>query len=255
MTSTHASSETSPDPALSPAAQEAYEQAIENLSGILAHRLRSFVSSIEGFTDLLTVTLDSPDQRDMALRIFEGAAHIERILADLQHYSQRPDPVLQPIPLGRFLNEVRTMIGEEADDRVYITAAAKGELYADPLLLRQALWMVLQNALDATDASAPVLLDVARRAGTLQFEVWNEGLIDADPPEVIFQPFYTTKAQNLGVGLPLARRVVQAHGGDLWLAYTDPEEGTAFALTVPATPDAVPPALPAASVTSLQGEA
>jgi len=49
--------------------------------------------------------------------------------------------------------------------------------------------------------------------------------------------------------------VAQAHGGDLWLAYTDPEEGTAFGLTVPATPDAAPPALPAASAPSLQGEA
>lgn len=255
MPSPHASPEPRTDPALSPTAQASYEQAIENLSGILAHRLRSFVSSIEGFADLLTVTLDSPDQRDMALRIFEGAAHIERILADLQHYSQRPEPVLQPILLGRFLDEVRTMIGEEADARVYITAAAEGELYADPLLLRQALWMVLQNALDATDASAPVLLDVARRANTLQFEVWNEGLIEEAQPEVIFQPFYTTKAQNLGVGLPLARRVVQAHGGDLWLAYTDPEEGTAFALTVPAAPEAAPPILPPPSASVLPEEA
>ncbi|WP_369407473.1 ATP-binding protein [Rhodothermus marinus] len=56
------------------------------------------------------------------------------------------------------------------------------------------------------------------------------------PPEVaeqIFVPFFTTKAQNLGIGLPIARRIAEAHGGTVYLANNDPDAGICMALILP----------------------
>ncbi len=233
---------------LSPEALRAYERAIENLSEILAHRLRSYVSSIEGFADLLTVTLDSPDQRDMALRIFEGAAHIERILSELQQYSQRPDPVLREVHLSHFVRETVRAIGEDAEARVDLKVETDCCINADPQLLRQALWMVIQNALDATDPSEHVRLSVLQSRGFVHLEVWNRGAMEIpDARATVFEPFFTTKAKNLGVGLPIARRIAEAHGGSLKLRHTTPAEGTSFVCSLPVEPDGTHPKIPASA--------
>ena len=76
----------------------------------------------------------------------------------------------------------------------------------------------------------------------------NDGAIELEEAEVhVFRPFFTTKANNLGVGLSLARRIVKAHGGSLLLAANSPEEGTCFSLTLPASPFASTPPLPGAT--------
>lgn len=218
---------------------EEYEQALRDMAQILAHRLRGLVASIEGFADLLTDTLGTHEQRELALRIFEGAARIEHVLADLQLYSEPIAPVTVPLRASDLLCELEAMLDEPAFARIRMEAAVAEDclLFIDPRLLRQALLVLLQNALEARKEGA-VLLRVTQEegAGCLAVEVWNEGgipLEDADT--LVFRPFFTTKAQNLGVGLTLARRIVEAHAGMLYLATNDPVEGTCFRLSVPAS--------------------
>jgi signal transduction histidine kinase len=107
---------------------------------------------------------------------------------------------------------------------------------ADPGLLRQALLALLQNAFDASPAGKQVVLrvlcDARRRA--VCFNVWNEGVILLHDAETkVFEPFFTTKARNLGIGLPLARRIAETHGGSLYLAANDALQGTCFTLELP----------------------
>ena len=64
------------------------EQRLGDFTQVLTHRIRNLLASIEGFTDLLTDTLGSREQRELALRILESTARIEFVLDDLQYYSQ-----------------------------------------------------------------------------------------------------------------------------------------------------------------------
>lgn len=213
------------------------ERALRDLSHVLAHRLRSLVSSIEGYTDLLADTLGTREQREITQRVFEGAARIEHVLADLQRYSQSIDPVCRTLAVDTVVDELHAVFDAPTRARVEVVRRddAPTLVEADPVLLRQALLVLLQNALEAVDEGDVVQLlvehDAVRQAAC--FSVWNPGAVPLDDPEDVFRPFCTTKASNLGVGLPIARRIAVAHDGTLELDYTDPRRGTCFTLAIP----------------------
>lgn len=215
-----------------------YDRALADLALVLAHRIRGLVASIEGYADLLTDTLISRDQRDLAFRIIEGASRIERVLADLHLYSERLEPVRLPVFVQQLLNEALAPLTEEDRERidVEIGDAAPLEVIADPFLIRQALFVLVQNALDATRHGGKIRIEIAPEAGdaVLPIKIENDGVIESEEPErQVFAPFFTTKAQNMGIGLPIARRIAESHGGRLELTSNTPETGVVFTLSLP----------------------
>lgn len=218
------------------------DRVMSDLSLVLAHRLRGLVASIEGFTDLLADTLFTRDQREMALRILEGTARIERVLSDLQRYGEPVEPVMLPLLVHDITVDLLAPLPEAERARVTVDAAlaAMVPLLADPYLLRQALLVLIQNALEATrhEGDVRVAVYVEEATGRIVFDVWNPGHIRLpDPATQVFAPFFTDKAHNLGVGLTLARRVAEAHGGTVDLAVNDPEAGVCFTLQLPPAPE------------------
>ena len=224
-----------------PTALPVDERALASLVEVLASRLRGMVSCIEGFTDLLFDTLTTPEQRETALRIFEGASQIERILVDLQRYSQPVDPVLRTRSLRTFLEALLAALSDDDVGRLDLRLPSDLEqpVIADPVLLRQALLALLHNAREAAPQQESVRLDLSLPASdeALHVEVWNKGFIDVPHAEkVVFDAFYTTKTQNLGLGLSIARRIVEAHQGQLVLASNDPEAGITFSFQLSLDP-------------------
>lgn len=214
---------------------EAPDALLANLAQVLAHRLRGLITSIEGFTDLLTDTLVTPEQRELALRVFESTASIERILSELQWYSRPVHPMPGRRPLRALLQELLVMLEEKEMARVALDLQLSGSypVRADAMLLQQALFLLLKNALEATGPAGIVQLRVQGEPRTLRFEVWNAGWMPPEVAEQIFVPFFTTKSQNLGIGLPIARRIAEAHGGTVYLAANDPDTGICIALILP----------------------
>ncbi len=220
-------------PAVAPSAPPPlppYEQALTDLALVLRHRLSSLTSSIEGYADLLVDTLGSRDQRDMALRIFEGVRGIESVLTELDLVGVEVTPQRASVDLDAMVAEMQAALGPDAR-RLCWFAEPQARVEADPLLLRQALLILLKNALEAAPRGS-VVLDVHEEAGALAFDVLNEG-VPAVPADRLFAPFYTTKCQHLGLGLGLARRIAEAHGGTLVLHHASAQQGTCFRLTVP----------------------
>ena len=213
------------------------EEGLTNLAQVLAHRIRGLVTGIEGFVDLLIDTLGTREQRELALRIFESASRIERVLSDLQRYSKPVRPALRPVQVHVLLEEALLTLAEADQERIRLDVRTSGcNITADPMLLRQALLVLLQNALDATRHEGNVCLSAICHPAdrVLRFEVQNDGTIDLPDAEVqVFTPFFTTKAHNLGVGLSIAQRIAEAHGGSLRLAANGDEQGTVFTLALP----------------------
>lgn len=209
------------------------------LAQVLAHRLRGLVASIEGFTDLLTDTLATRDQRELALKIMEGTARIESVLADLQLYGEALEPVMLPVRVDEVLSEFLTPLADAESARVKIvvdSGVGLHMLHADPFLIRQALLILVQNALEATrrDGSVEMHAREADDGERIDLSVWNDGVIGVENAErLVFAPFYTTKAHNLGVGLTIARRIALMHGGALELTANSIEEGIRFSLLLP----------------------
>jgi two-component system sensor kinase FixL len=105
--------------------------------------------------------------------------------------------------------------------------------------LQQVVLNLLINAFDAVkDAPARERKVVVRAetngAGTVEISVRDNGIgLTSDKLAKIFQPFYTTKREGLGMGLPISRSITEAHGGRLW-AENNADRGATFYFTVPA---------------------
>ncbi len=108
-------------------------------------------------------------------------------------------------------------------------------LRADPELLEQALINLLKNALEAVEGTpAPrVELLCSEKDGRLTFCVADNGRgLPENDPELVFTPFFTTKAGGSGIGLSLARQIALAHGGALTATPNEPA-GAVFTLALP----------------------
>lgn len=221
-----------------------YDAAFTDLSQIIAHRMRSLTSSIESCADMLSEVLDGREERELVLRILEGTARIEYVLSDLMLYGRPIQPMFLPLYVDEVLDGVVSLLsaGERQRTEIRMDTSEPVRISADPNLMRQALLAVVQNALDAvergSDASGNVRIDIRMSETAVGPEVviavGNPGATGVDDAsEVLFRPFFTTKAQNLGLGLSIARRIVRAHEGRLELTQDNAEKGTCFELALP----------------------
>jgi two-component system sensor histidine kinase DctS len=120
---------------------------------------------------------------------------------------------------------------------------------ADRVLLEQVLLNLTRNAIEAMQGIAPerrILKIVARRADgsassqNVEIAVIDNGHgIPAEVAERLFSPFFSTKAEGMGMGLNICRTAVEFHGGKLVHA-DNPEGGTIFRFTLPALAEGVP---------------
>jgi signal transduction histidine kinase len=106
-------------------------------------------------------------------------------------------------------------------------------LTADAELIRSTVLNLLLNAGQAMGGRGRVAITIAQRDAACALEVRDSGPgIPADLRERIFEPFFTTKARGGGLGLPIARRTAELHGGTLTLAPAE-SGGAVFTLTLP----------------------
>lgn len=140
-----------------------------------------------------------------------------------------------------------------------ITFVAPGipAMYADPILVEQVLLNLLRNAAEAVDKAGrkgnqrSIELRVLADANLVTFEVKDHGTgIDESVMERLFEAFYSTKSEGLGIGLNICRSIIEFHRGRLWAEnyYNgDVVEGCVFRFTLPLGPLQPPPDRPEGS--------
>jgi len=210
-------------------------QTLEDMSLIITHRMQSILSGIEGFAELLGDLVAGEEQRELVRRILEGTARLEYILQDLRFFSRPVQPLRLAVPVNELLIQLRMLLSEAQEYRLDVQCEEEQTfIRVDPRLFAQALMAVLQNAFEAHKAEEPVQLRVYKKGDAIYFDSWNRGYIQVPfAEERIFQPFFTTKAHNLGLGLAIARRIVRAHEGEIVLAQNHPEQGIIVRIQLP----------------------
>jgi signal transduction histidine kinase len=110
---------------------------------------------------------------------------------------------------------------------------------ADRVQLQQVLMNLMLNAIEAMKGDSGALTITSRRSedGQLMVSIGDSGVgLPAEGAQRIFEAFFTTKPDGTGIGLPLSRRIIEAHGGRLWASANAPR-GAVFHFTVPIISD------------------
>jgi len=192
----------------------------------LAHNLRNPLSGIRGLAEVSLSDLPQGSElRDNQSRIVAAVDRFERWLADLLNVTSplRINP--QPTTVRTWLAGVLTTQSPLAQARgvglIVNDLAAPEVAHFDPRHLEHALVAVVTNAIQATPERGSVRVTLAQdfARGTWQIRVADTGPgIPKSLREKVFTPYFTTKKDGSGIGLPLARQIARSHGGDLCLA-------------------------------------
>ncbi len=126
--------------------------------------------------------------------------------------------------------------------RVTITTRVEPDLpilSVDPILIEQVLINLMKNSIDAMKDSPPrgLVLSVARRGDQIEFSVADQGPgLSREMETRLFEPFYTTKSEGMGMGLNICRSIVESHSGRLWVEPNQPR-GCIFRFVLPTLED------------------
>jgi len=213
--------------------RERHLATLGEMSAVMAHELRNPLASLKGHAQLLAEALPEGRSRTKAERVVKEALRMEDLTASLLAFvrtgtiqRQAADPVAV----------VRAAADEVDPRRIELdTGAAPGTWQLDAARMQQVLSNLLRNAVQASPAGANVFARVAAEPGALLYEVRDVGTGIAPGQEaLIFEPFHTQRPLGNGLGLAVARRVVELHGGSIQ-ASNHPDGGALFRVRIPVT--------------------
>jgi signal transduction histidine kinase len=202
----------------------------------LVHDLRNPLNVIRTNVYLLRQKVTDADPKAVRAieRIDDQVGHAIQLLNGVQAYYRADRPTLGPVRLGDLVRQV--VATQPVPDGCHIECSVAPdlpELSGDPAILDPAVRALLRNAVEALSGGGTVHLSARVRDGNIEVEVRDAGGGIAEEVRArAFEPFYTTRRAHAGLGLPLARKVARAHGGDAWLDVA-PGEGTTAILRLP----------------------
>lgn len=186
--------------------------ALGTMSAVLAHEIKNPLAALKGNAQLLVEGLDEGTRpRAQADRVISSALRLQGLVDNLLDFARSGGLERAPLDPAELLR----VAADDASPRAALDLdAAPASWSLDAVRLRQVLENLLRNAEQASpgEVTAAVRVDHDR----LIFTVSDRGAgIPAGETERIFEPFHTTKTRGVGLGLTVARRVVELHGGTI----------------------------------------
>ncbi len=218
------------------------------MASSLAHELNQPLTAINNYSMGAVAMLKAGNtQPQRLLEALEKAAQqaerAGKIISRIREFVKRSEPRRQRVPVSRILDNAIGFAEIDARKRQIDIEArlpdALPDVMADPILIEQVLLNLLKNGVEAMETSDYHILHVVVSVQHPLIEIAvidrGHGLRD---PERLFEPFYSTKSEGLGMGLNICRTIIESHHGRLW-ATENPDGGTIFRFTLPcATPQA-----------------
>ncbi len=220
------------------------------LAAGLAHELRNPLLSVIGSIEVLQRSLkpEGADRELMEIALKESD-RLNGLLTEFLEYS-RIQPVRRELcDVGEILREMVHLLSYDrrVSTNVKIVSDVEPETLSaslDPKQIRQALWNLCVNAVEAMPGGGELVLRAHARSGgevreggdfgqCLEIRVGDTGGgIPSQEISRIFEPFYSTKPQGFGLGLAMVHRIIQEHGGQIDVESKE-GSGTTFTLTIP----------------------
>jgi two-component system, NtrC family, sensor histidine kinase HydH len=203
--------------------------ALGQMSSVMAHELKNPLASLKGHAQLLAEQLDGDAKaKSKADLVVREAERLEALTKNLLEFVRDGAIDRRSISVEALIRDVLADLPTSVVDVDLSEAPPMLEL--DGARVARALHNLVENAVQATPEGKRVELRLTRHARDLTIEVRDHGAgIGSEP---IFEPFVTTRVKGTGLGLPIARRVAEQHGGTLG-GETHPDGGAIFRMQLP----------------------
>lgn len=208
------------------------------MAASLAHEVKNPLAGISGAIQVIRDGLPAADpHRPILIEILRQIDRLDGTVKDLLNYARPRPPRIAACSVEELVSRVRSFLRQEpAFQKVPLEIQVKpgsGTLFADGHQLEQLLLNLLLNAAHASPPGSPVRLTVAPDSQWVTVAVEDRGHgMDAQTRAQAFKAFFTTKARGTGLGLPISRQIVEAHGGSIDLE-SSPGAGTRVTVRLP----------------------
>ena len=212
----------------------------------IAHQIRNPIVAIGGYTQRLLKTLPPlPKGKPYLHQILKEAKRLETMIQRVEEYVLIPKPTFQKEKIQEVVETVLQKFSKEATEKgisLNLETGAlegEGEFFIDNELITKALFYILENSIEAV-TQVPMgkkgrivklsLLGDGRSIG-VSISDRGEGILKKNLDRV-FEPFFSTRPDRVGLGLTYAKRVVEDQGGDIHVE-SHLKKGTTITLTFP----------------------
>jgi PAS domain S-box-containing protein len=225
-------------------------QAMGELTASIAHEinqpLAAVVANADACTRLLADnTIDMNELREAVGDISEAGTRAGEVIARIRSFLRKTSPEARcRLDVNRVIQEVLDLTRSELDrNDVSVRCELEPglpEVQGDRVELQQVILNLVMNSIEAMarDTGRPCVLEIDSGAaddGTVQVTIRDSGAgLPAETSSRIFDAFFTTKPDGLGLGLAISRSIIESHGGRLWAVDSDGTAGATFRFALPA---------------------
>ena len=215
------------------------------LAAVLAHEIRNPLTAIDARLFTLNSGLSPGTEEATDARVIgEEIKRLDGIVTQFLDFARPGEPTLIPISADSLLREVEELMARSLKKRqiqLAVESTVETKFRADPRQLKQVLINLIRNGADSIQGEGTITLrarqDKNRIDGqeidvvAIEVEDTGSGIPD-DIRSNLFDPFFSTKNGGTGLGLPIAKRIVTQHGGDIEFD-TKLDKGTTFRIVLP----------------------
>ncbi len=217
--------------------------ALGQLAAGLAHEIRNPLGAISASIELLRTGPNLADEdRELCSIIEREASRMNDLIGNMMDLARPRVPNKEPMDLASVARDVARLTatsGRGSDVIVRCEGQNDVRIVADIAQMRQVVWNLVRNAIQASSPGSEVVLRWSKNANaSVTFEVHDNGVgIDLEARERLFDAFFTTRSKGMGIGLAVVKRILDDHGFAVTVDSTE-GKGTTFSIVIPTTSSA-----------------
>jgi len=214
-------------------------KAIGMIAAGLAHELRNPLAIISATADYCLQVAEDPDVCGGLESIANAVQSADKIIRDLLNFARPAPDHFEPVSVGAMVHSTVGMLAAECRKRgVDVNVDLPCELppvRADRGKLQQALLNFTLNGVEAMDEGGTLTITARPTEGrTVEIEIADTGRgLAPDELERVFEPFFSTKTGGVGLGMPISRKIIEAHEGHVRID-SSPGKGATVRIALPA---------------------
>ena len=210
------------------------EKENKELIASVAHEIRNPLAGMQVNAELLLeATRNNKNLYDYSKAVTKEINNLSAIVEDFLAYARPIESTLELRSLRALIDETQRALKRDFPEHSFII---KGDIQVliHPGKIVHAVSNLLKNACEATDPRNPVEITIAEQKSSAYISIKNSGEpIPAELQPQIFEAFFSTKGTGVGLGLSIAKSIVEQHGGTILLTHSD-SDGTEFVIEIPA---------------------